>query len=126
MCSMAYKGLDIFVDASFKNGNAGIGIVIKDKNKIIRKQWYRVLNCRNHMDAERMAISFFTEKFKHNISYKKTTLYTDCKNLLFQFKDSHFDVKWIPREENTEADQLAKKAMKSKTKKTKKILFFNE
>lgn len=95
--------LSVFVDGSYKEAKAGIGIVVKRNNSVIRLKRYRVTNCINPHHAEKVAVIVGVEAVLENgTNPKRSAVYTDCLNVVKEFdgKLHGIPVIWIPRELN--------------------------
>lgn len=124
--------MDVYTDGAARGnpGHAGIGFVFKEKSKTLKEGSYYIGE-RTNNEAEYLAlikaleeitdakeIKIFSDselmvnQIKGTYKIKKENLQQLChkaKNLLNNFNEPF--VMLIPREENTEADKLANKAI---------------
>ena len=129
--------LTIFIDGACSGnpGPAGVGVVIKDKDKVLKEISEAIGEATNNI-AEYTALKYALKEAAH---FKRDVLriYTDSEllarqvtgqykikneklSVLFQevsqlsLKFKTVEIKNIPREENKEADRLATQAIKTK------------
>lgn len=97
----------VFVDGSYKDGKAGIGIVVKKNRRLIRQKRYRLTNCISPHHAEKAAVVVGVEALKKiGSSPKRSTVYTDCQSVVQNLGGelNGIQVTWIPRELNEAHD----------------------
>lgn len=129
--------LEIYTDGACSGnpGEAAIGVVIKDKDKIIKEiaqaigqatnniaeytALIRALEAAKLLGAQRLCIHTDSELMFKQIrgSYQVKApqikpLYEQVLLLVKQFKKIEF--KWVPREKNKDADRLAQGVLKTK------------
>ncbi len=127
--------LDLYVDGASRGnpGKAGIGIVIKDREgrKVVEKGRY-IGETTNNVAEYSALISGIQEVLR--LGTKKVRIFSDSQLLVRQLKGEYkvrkahlqrlhsrvsrllqglegYDIIYIPREENKEADRLANKAI---------------
>lgn len=96
------KEIKVYVDSSFKNGIAGIGIVLDCKGKITAKE-YVLYNCETSNMGEQVAILKGIEYVKTiEKDLNKIILYTDNLGMFKKYKGNvqGVEISWIPRERN--------------------------
>lgn len=131
---MAEKNFDIFTDggASGNPGPAGIGVVIKDGDQIVLEISESIGDATNNVAEYKAVIAALEQAVQ--LKADGITIHTDSELLFFQLTGSYkvknevllglfnqvrqtakgikrVDIKRIPREQNSEADRLAKKAI---------------
>lgn len=96
------KKLEVYVDASYKNGIAGIGIITKTKNRIVERE-YIYNNSVNSNQAELLAIVQGIKVAKRiEKNWENIVIYTDSLGLTKKYNGyiNGVDVVWIPRDSN--------------------------
>lgn len=95
--------LSVFVDGSFKENKAGVGIVIKRNHSVIRQERFRLTNCTAPHQAEKVAVMVGVEAVKKSgYSPKRSAVYTDCLSVVNQLNGELDGIRvvWVPREAN--------------------------
>lgn len=106
---------NIYIDGSHMpdTKNGGIGLYnSKDKTKISR-----AVSCDSSHAAETLALALAVKHVKDKYLNKngmKARIFTDCRNVFAAYQENikklyNIDLHWIPRELNSEADELAGK-----------------
>lgn len=93
----------VYVDGSYKESRAGIGIVVKKNHSVVRQKRYRVTNCQTSQQAEKIAIHIGVEALlKIGSSPKRSVVYTDCLGVVKELNGElqGIPVVWVPRESN--------------------------
>ena len=136
--------LIIYIDgaSSGNPGHAGIGVVLCDENKEIIKKYYKYIRETTNNIAEYMALVFALQESLFN-NVRDISVYSDSEllvrqvNGIYKVKNPHllllfqisenlikhfhsFQIEYIEREKNKEADRLARKGSKLKGKDYKK------
>lgn len=98
--------MNIYVDASIKNGTAGIGVVVK-KGKDLFSQEFVLIGCHSSHDAETIAVYKGVElanQMKEPSNNIK--IFTDCVNIVEKHGGliNGVKIEWIPRRLNLAHD----------------------
>ena len=142
--SSSKEKLVIYIDgaSSGNPGHAGIGVVLCDENKEIIKKYYKYIGQTTNNIAEYMALVFALQEALFN-NVRDIFVYSDSElmvrqvNGIYKVKNPHllllfqisenlikhfhsFQIEYIEREKNKEADRLARKGSKLKGKVYKK------
>lgn len=111
----------VFIDGSFKDGRAGIGIKVVHGKEVFFEFFRRVDGCRHGFDAERMALIEAMKLFKPETYATNIQIYTDAKNLLHYLEiDERINLEWIPRAENL-AHDLSVRGRNNKVVRSKRL-----
>ena len=134
----------IYVDgaSSGNPGHSGIGVVLCDENGHILKKYYKYIGETTNNIAEYMALVFALQESLFN-NVRNVTIYSDSEllvrqiNGIYKVKNPYlllfyqiaenlskhfrsFQLEYVEREKNKEADRLARKGSKLKGKIFKK------
>lgn len=100
----------ISVDASYRDGIAGIAVYFLD-----RKPFTQIIQSRSSMEAEvqamRRAMDLAREYWDD--APNQVTFRTDCDGVFKMFRKTVWNVVWIPRSKNKNANQLARQALRT-------------
>lgn len=100
---------NIYIDGSFLDNNSGIGIYDSYNNN---RLFFKINGLTSSVETEKEALKYALDYVKKE-NIKNFNILTDCKYIVEKFRkvlsnNKYFnDLKWIPREENTIADELA-------------------
>lgn len=97
------RKIEVYVDASVKDGKAGIGLIAKRDDKIFKTLRLMVNGCNKSHEAEEIALLKGVEFIKRNgNSPKRCVIYTDYKAMAIKYNEGidGITIKWIPRELN--------------------------
>lgn len=100
---------NIYIDGSFLDNNSGIGIYDSYNNN---RLFFKINGLTSSVETEKEALKYALDYVKKG-NIKNFNILTDCKYIVEKFRkvlsnNKYFnDLKWIPREENAIADELA-------------------
>lgn len=127
--------LKVNVDASFKDGTAGLSMVARNSRKQVVHAGCMIVKCSNSQQAEASGL-LFAVRFAESINWKDLILESDASqvvdavltNSVLQsvdtdtiqsthtiLKNIRGELEWIPRVRNELADRLAKYALRCST-----------
>lgn len=108
--------IKVYTDVSVRNGQTGIGMVVKNHNgKILHRKWYVINGEYEAMEAEALAV----RKAMFDIHADHAKFYTDCDEAGKLFttdvslpvrKFEYVTLNCVDRDENFDAHILARKA----------------